>query len=148
MLLQQFLVWWSIYFIFMCTLILIMPSHGEEKMPLNLLITTIECTALGSIMAISHYYMLYKRFFAHKKHLIYFILTACFIGLFIFFDFILFRLQVGPDIFKNRPNLNLYISSERVMHFYVPVVLVYAFFRNQQLKRKEKKNNANFAAHF
>jgi len=146
MLLQQFLIWWGMYFIFMCILFLLMFFAGREKdmMSLHDLAATIECTALGAFMAISHYYGLHTRYFAQKKHLTYIALTICFIGLFILLDVPLFCFQIGREILNDRLTHVLYVSSERVMYAYVPVVLVYMFFRNKQLKRKERKNSAKF----
>lgn len=80
---------------------------------------------------------LYQIFYSKKVSGIYYFISR-FIALFIFFDIMLFRLQIGEEVLKDRLSFRIYASTERVMYAYVPVVLVYMFFRNKQLKRKER----------
>ena len=150
MLLQQFLLWWMIYFIFICLLIFFMWYAGREKEILlrNILIGA-ECTALGAVMGVSHYYGFYTRYFIRKKHLTYIILSVGFIALFILLDFILFYFQIGRARFYNDTVGHvLYINLQRVMYAYIPVVLLYMFVRNYQIRKKERKNNAKFVLDF
>ncbi len=150
MLLQQFLLWWMIYFIFMCTLIFLMWYAGREKeILLRNLLVGVECTALGAVMAVSHYYGLYTRYFTRKKYLIYLILSVGFIALFILLDFILFYFQIGrTKFYSDTVGHLLYINLQRVMYAYTPVVIVYMFVRNYQIRKKERKNNAKFVLDF
>ena len=150
MLLQQFFLWWIIYLIFMCTLMFLMWYAGREKeILLRNLWVGMECTALGVVMAVSHYYGLYTRYFTRKKYLIYLILSVGFIGLFILLDFILFYFQIDRTRFYSDTISHLlYINLQRVMYAYIPVALVYMFVRNYQIRKKERKNNAKFVVHF
>ena len=142
--LLQFLIWWGIYFVFV-TGVVYFPHRlaGREHGPvLHDIIIGIECTSLGALMAISHYYLLYRRYFTQKKYLAYVALAICFIGLFVLLDNVLFYFQIGSTRFwSDKFSRLLFINFERVMYAYVPVVLVYTFFRNYQIKRKERKNN-------
>ena len=140
-LLQQFLIWWGMYLLFMAALILWMITVGRTKnADLFLIVAALECTAMGSLMAIAHYYGLYQRYFVAQKYLLYFFLLGCFIGIFVLLDAVLFYFQIGGErFFADGLSRVIFVVLERVMIAYLPVALIYTFSRNTQYRRKQRR---------
>jgi len=141
--LHEFLKWWGIYFVFIIAFFLIHTifSSGGPMGDISMVImAAIVCTALGSWMAVSHYYFIYIKYW-QRRSAIYLLLSICLIGLFILIDGVLFYLLKGGEHFLHDGLSRIIFGCfERVMVAYVPVVLIYAIVRNRQIYRKETKN--------
>jgi hypothetical protein len=138
---EQFLLWWGIYYAFLMA-VFTMPmriSAGEVTPIVHDILLTAECTALASLMAIIHYYFLFRRYAMQKKYPMYFITTLGLITVFILIDFMLFRFQIGEYFFlHNTPEHLLVVNCERVFVAYLPLVIVYTLVR----RARERKMGA------
>ena len=138
---RQFLLWWFIYFAFLMAAFT-MPmriSTGAVTPVLHDILLTVECTALASLMAIVHYFFLFRRYAVQKKYLLYIGATAGLIVTFILIDFMLFRFQIGEFFFlRNTPERLILVNCERVIVAYVPLVIVYTFVR----RARDRKTGA------
>ena len=139
---KQFLLLWVIFFAFLMAVFIIpmRMSAGAVTPILHDILLTIECTALASLMAIVHYYFLFRRYAVQKKYGLYIVSTAGLIASFILIDFMLFRFQIGEYFFlRNTPEHLIVVNCERVVVAYVPLLIVYTLIRRARDRRNEKK---------
>ncbi len=137
---NQFLTWWGLYFLFLISVLFVHFWLNGQECSFHDIIASIGCTGLASLMAISHYYLLYNKYLTKRNYLVYFALTICFIGLFIFLDAVLFYSQVGRLRFFSVTAGRMFITLlSRVMILYAPVALVYTLVHHFRDKRKEPK---------
>ncbi len=118
--LEQFLKWWGIYFALIIgffvlnTLLNGRMPNGDVSL---VIIAATVCTALGSLMAISHYYLIYNKYWHKRRYGIYLLLSICLIGSFILLDAMVFYLVMGSERFLHDGIFHIiFVSIERVMY--------------------------------
>ena len=139
---QEFFAWWGIYIVFLITLLLILSVTGITKISLTRdILLGVDYAALGALMAVSHYYLLYLPFFKEKKYPLYLILLVILIAVFMVLDVVLVWIQTwGNMSFSDPLNRMFGVHFRHVMMAYIPMTVIHTV-SHIYMAKKEGKNS-------
>ena len=137
---QEFFAWWGVYIVFLTLVMLVMrfTGHTHNTFSHDFLLS-VDLAAFAALMAVSHYYLLFREYFLQKKYLVYIVLDICLVGVFILLDALLFWVQTGGGSFSGSFVGMLHVNFKRVLIAYIPLTIVYTIYRSIQGRKKEGK---------